>query len=120
MCGIAGWIALPGVGAPSSTLKRMVERIAHRGPDDAGYAVVTSRTSGAEVALGHCRLAIIAPTGGRQPMQDETGQIVLTYNGEIYNFRELRRELRAQGAMNLSLSGASVLRAILKAPCGST
>lgn len=70
---------------------KMVEQMAHRGPDDR-TAVVMGR-----VGLGMSRLAIIDPSGSRQPITNETGDIQFIFNGEIYNYRELREELRALG-----------------------
>jgi asparagine synthase (glutamine-hydrolysing) len=102
MCGIAGFIDFRQQ-TPEERLKetafRMVNAIRHRGPDDLGTWV--DERSG--VALGHCRLAIIdlSPTG-RQPMVSPSGRYVITFNGEIYNFRDLRDELKS------SLSGASL------------
>jgi len=95
MCGICG-IYSDGALAPDVlrlAAGRMCERIRHRGPDDAGVW-----SDGARVALGNARLAIIdlSPLG-HQPMADEQQAIWLTYNGEIYNFRELREELRGRG-----------------------
>ncbi len=88
MCGIAGIVALDR-GAPPDpeTLGVMLEAIAHRGPDGEG-----THFDG-PVALGHKRLAIIDLESGRQPMCNEDGTIWITFNGEIYNYVELRREL---------------------------
>ncbi|MBD0370356.1 MAG: asparagine synthase (glutamine-hydrolyzing) [Pyrinomonadaceae bacterium] len=92
MCGIAGVYNLNGDPVPVSLIKRMTDRIAHRGPDGDGCY-----TDGA-VGLGHRRLAIIdLSPAGRQPMANETGEVVITYNGEIYNFQKLRVELEALG-----------------------
>ena len=92
MCGIAGVLNLNGEPASPETLKRMTDAIAHRGPDGEGHF-----TDGA-LGLGHRRLAIIdLSPGGRQPMATRDGRYVITYNGEIYNFRELRKELEALG-----------------------
>ena len=83
MCGIAGIV---GPGADAELVARMTERLAHRGPDDHGV------WSAPEVALGHRRLSIIdLSPAGHQPMV--YGNYVITYNGEIYNFRELRKSL---------------------------
>jgi len=92
MCGIAGYFNTDGEPASAVVLKRMTDAIAHRGPDGEGFF-----TSGF-VALGHRRLAIIdlSPLG-HQPMVTPDGRYVLTYNGEIYNFQELRLELEAKG-----------------------
>src|SRR5690349_2442393 len=92
MCGIVGLVRRGGV-APDQ-LESLTARLAHRGPD--GQA--TTLLSGGRVGLGHRRLAILDLTAaGAQPMSDETGAIWITYNGEIFNFAELRDQLRAQG-----------------------
>lgn len=92
MCGIAGVYNLNGESVPVSLLKRMTDVIAHRGPDGDGHYI-----DGA-VGLGHRRLAIIdLSPAGRQPMANENADIIITYNGEIYNFQELQVELQALG-----------------------
>src|SRR5919206_2116456 len=92
MCGIAGTINLAGGPAQPAILQRMTDAIAHRGPDGEGY-----HTDG-PLGLGHRRLAIIdLSPAGQQPMATEDGRFLLTYNGEVYNFRELRTELQAAG-----------------------
>src|SRR3954466_2240558 len=96
MCGIAGWIASSETAPGMDTLERMLDAIAHRGPDDAGTWML-GLPNGRQVALGHRRLAIIDPNGARQPMRDDAARLALAFNGEIYNFRELREELRAFG-----------------------
>jgi asparagine synthase (glutamine-hydrolysing) len=96
MCGIAGFLSgsnLPGDAA--NTLQRMTSAIAYRGPDDSGAWLDEQ----AGVALGHRRLAIIdLSPAGHQPMESASGRYVLTYNGEIYNYEEIRREIEATGA----------------------
>jgi len=97
MCGIAGWI-LPASRAPHERAVRpMLEAIAHRGPDGEGVCAFAASRGGERVVLGHRRLAIIDPDGSRQPMLDEAARLALTFNGEIYNFRELRGELEKLG-----------------------
>ena len=96
MCGIAGGIAPPSSAMNRETLARMLGRIAHRGPDGHGIAEYTS-ARGERVLLGHRRLAIIDPEGGKQPMTDDAAGLAITFNGEIYNFRELRQELEGCG-----------------------
>ena len=92
MCGIAGFIQR---GANPDALTRMLDAIAHRGPDGEGRWV---RQSGLwQVALGHRRLAIIDVADGGQPMENEDGAAVITYNGEVYNFRALRPGLEHAG-----------------------
>ena len=91
MCGIAG-IARRRPGEISvETLGRMAASIRHRGPDGHGFYV------GQRVGLAHVRLSIVDIAGGSQPMTNEDGQIVITYNGEIYNHPELRHELESLG-----------------------
>jgi asparagine synthase (glutamine-hydrolysing) len=93
MCGIAGWVARPQSMLTVQTLESMLQAIAHRGPDDEGTCCFGSPGTGHQVFLGHRRLAIIDPEGARQPMCDAAAGLALTFNGEIYNFRELRAEL---------------------------
>lgn len=89
MCGIAGGI---GPSAPSKlVLDNQLDSIKHRGPDDQGTYVNQS------IALGMCRLAIVEIAAGKQPATDERENIHLVFNGEIYNYRELRQELELSG-----------------------
>jgi asparagine synthase (glutamine-hydrolysing) len=97
MCGIAGWIAGPQSVLTEDTLASMLQAIAHRGPDDEGMCHFRSAGAGHHVFLGHRRLAIIDPEGARQPMCDAAAGLALTFNGEIYNFRQLRDELSRFG-----------------------
>lgn len=90
MCGIAGFF---GAGN-RATLERMTERIVHRGPDGLGYLVEPENG----VHLGFRRLAILDIAGGGQPMTTADGALTVVFNGEIYNFRELREELTGLGA----------------------
>ena len=99
MCGISGYI---GPSAEASTLKRMSAAIAHRGPDESGLLV------GEGFALAHRRLSIIDIATGQQPMQSTRG-FVLTYNGEIYNFMEIRRDLEGRGYTFQTNSDTEVL-----------
>lgn len=92
MCGIAGIFNLNGEPVSPVILRRMTDAIAHRGPDGEGFY------NDGVVGLGHRRLAIIdLSPAGHQPMRSRDGQVTLTYNGEIYNFRELRTELETLG-----------------------
>src|SRR5436190_24281274 len=102
MCGIAGYYGR----FESGLLDDMTRLIAHRGPDDHGKYV---STDGA-VGLGHRRLSIIdlAPTG-HQPMFSSDGKHVIVFNGEIYNYRELRRELEQRGCSFRGTSDTEVL-----------
>ncbi|HEY7912781.1 MAG TPA: asparagine synthase (glutamine-hydrolyzing) [Blastocatellia bacterium] len=105
MCGICGVVGRPD----EQLIKRMLGRIAHRGPDDEGLLIKESST-GESVALGHRRLSIIdLSAAGHEPMSDRSGQVWLTFNGEIYNFKELRRELEARGHSFRSDSDAEVI-----------
>ena len=92
MCGIAGILHLDGAPASSEVLKKMTDAIAYRGPDGEGQWVDGS------VGLGHRRLAIIdLSDAGSQPMVSADGRYLLSYNGEVYNFKDLRSELNAAG-----------------------
>jgi asparagine synthase (glutamine-hydrolysing) len=97
MCGIAGWIAKPEGMLSTDTLASMLQAIAHRGPDGQGTCSFLCAGTGHHVFLGHRRLAIIDPEGAHQPMCDAAAGLALTFNGEIYNFRELREELSRLG-----------------------
>ena len=90
MCGICG-VVTDGPPPDLDLVRRMLGRLRHRGPDGSGY--VRDRRA----ALGHTRLAIIDATGGAQPLCNEDGNLWVTFNGEIFNYVELRRELRALG-----------------------
>jgi asparagine synthase (glutamine-hydrolysing) len=104
MCGIAGMLNRGGAPASAVTLGRMIASLAHRGPD--GEEVLTDGALG----LAHRRLAIIdLSPGGRQPMSTSDGRFTVSYNGEIYNFRELRAELQAKGCVFTSRSDTEVL-----------
>lgn len=88
MCGFVGFFNTPSVGGESDVVIRaMADRIIHRGPDDADYYVDS------DIALGFRRLSIIDLEGGRQPIANEDGSMVITFNGEIYNYQSLRDEL---------------------------
>ena len=98
MCGICGHINLFNRPVPEDRVRGMCAALAARGPDDAGLHLGGVPAAGLHVGLGHRRLSIIdlSPAAG-QPMANEDGTIRLTYNGEIYNYKELRRELEAKG-----------------------
>ena len=109
MCGIAGWIAEGQSTLTEGTLASMLEAIAHRGPDDQGICYFRCARSEHRVFLGHRRLAIIDPEGAHQPMCDTAAGLALIFNGEIYNFRELRSELRQLGYRFMRDSDTEVL-----------
>jgi asparagine synthase (glutamine-hydrolysing) len=95
MCGLTGFVAASAADDLLPTVRRMCDAIAHRGPDDSGEWIDADDG----VALGFRRLAIIdVSPAGHQPMLSATGRFVATFNGEIYNFEDLRRELREAGA----------------------
>ena len=91
MCGFAGYIHNYGTFDKEEVIHKMADRIKHRGPDDAHYYIDDG------IALGFRRLSIIDLEGGRQPILNEDGSLVLLFNGEIYNYRELREELIKAG-----------------------
>lgn len=108
MCGIAGIHAYLDVAPPvdRSELLRITERMTARGPDGNGLWLTEDRRTG----FGHRRLAIIdLSEGGAQPMQAENRRLTITFNGEIYNYRELRAELQAKGRVFRSESDTEVL-----------
>jgi asparagine synthase (glutamine-hydrolysing) len=91
MCGIAGALDLGGGAVPADLLRRMCGALRHRGPDEEGYF------HDGPVALGQMRLSIIDLSSGKQPMANEDGTVWVTFNGEIYNFHELRHRLEGLG-----------------------
>jgi asparagine synthase (glutamine-hydrolysing) len=91
MCGIAGIVSLKGKPVFEQEVRDMCRSITHRGPDDEGYYF------GAGVGLGMRRLSIIDVASGRQPVRNEDGTVWVVFNGEIYNFQELRREMEGLG-----------------------
>jgi len=110
MCGITGFINLDGEPASPRLLRAMTDAIAHRGPDGEGQWCEGG------VGIGHRRLAIIdLSPGGHQPMLSQDQRYVLTYNGELYNYQELRAELETRGHRFHSSSDTEVLLAALVA-----
>ncbi|MBI5788577.1 MAG: asparagine synthase (glutamine-hydrolyzing) [Candidatus Schekmanbacteria bacterium] len=91
MCGICGIFQLDGTPVEKSPLAEMNATLAHRGPDDDGFYVASA------IGLGHRRLSIIDLGGGHQPLSNEDQSIWVVFNGEIYNFLDLRNELLSQG-----------------------
>ena len=104
MCGITGIIHLDGAPVSPVVLQRMTDAIAHRGPDGEGHWI------DGNVGIGHRRLAIIdLSPAGHQPMISADQRYVLSYNGEIYNFREVRIELEAAGFLFRSATDSEVV-----------
>lgn len=101
MCGICGKIGYGQVTIEEELLEEMLKFISYRGPDDQGtYHTDQSFKKGRRVSigLGHKRLSIIdLSSAGHQPMSNEDGSIWITYNGEIYNFKQLKNELIQKG-----------------------
>jgi asparagine synthase (glutamine-hydrolysing) len=91
MCGICGAIGFDSKETGETIVRRMLAAIVHRGPDEEGILIAPP------VVAGTRRLSIIDLPGGSQPVWNETGTVAVVYNGEIYNFRELRKELEAAG-----------------------
>ena len=89
MCGIAGFVNDMPIDTKCPVLKRMTDIIAHRGPDSEGHYIDE------HAALGHRRLSIIDLGGGKQPIYNEDGSLVITFNGEIYNYQPLREPPKA-------------------------
>jgi asparagine synthase (glutamine-hydrolysing) len=106
MCGIAGIVAASGQAVDPAVLDAMTETLVHRGPDGRGTAIPVPH-----VGLGHRRLSIIDLEGGAQPMAAADGRLWITFNGEIFNFRELRGEFEARGRRFATRSDTEVLLA---------
>ena len=104
MCGIVGFINLDGSPASPDILKKMTNELIHRGPDGEGYWVQKN------MAIGHRRLSILdLSNAGKQPMISEDKRYILRYNGEIYNFKELRNTLQSKGYKFKSKSDTEVV-----------
>ena len=97
MCGIAGFVAQEAMQDSSTVLRAMADAIAHRGPDDEGFYEAATKSGASRVGLAHRRLSIIDLSAGHQPIGNEDGSIQIVFNGEIYNFQELRQELIERG-----------------------
>ena len=112
MCGLSGFWRLSALDNQEAVARNMAEAIRHRGPDDEGVWVDARQG----VALAHCRLAIqdLSPNG-HQPMHSTSGRYVVAYNGEIYNFRHLQKELEQQGCRFLGHSDTEALLAAVEA-----
>ena len=99
MCGICGALSLAGpLNLPEKTAERMIGVLHHRGPDEFGA------WRNGSVFFGHARLSIIDPQGGQQPMSTQNGQCHITYNGEIFNYIELKRELEHLDASSVGVA----------------
>ena len=92
MCGIAGIARLDGGKVELQKLQAMNAAMSHRGPDGEGYW-----GAGSEIGFAHLRLAIIDLNTGDQPMTNEEGTLQIVFNGEIYNFQDVRSELESRG-----------------------
>ena len=102
ICGFAGVIEDPSA-VRQEVVQRMADRITHRGPDSSGFYVDEA------IAMGFRRLSIIDLEEGDQPIYNEDKNLVLTFNGEIYNYRELRAELEARGHQFTTHTDSEVL-----------
>lgn len=110
MCGIAGVLHFDPAARPDPVvLDRMTDCLEHRGPDGRGVHIE------GPVGLGHRRLSIIDLAGGAQPMQSEDGQVTVAFNGEIYNFQQIRAELESSGHRFRTSSDTEVLLALYQA-----
>src|SRR5712691_1204172 len=105
MCGIVGFTFPDSPNLAKPVLKECVASLNHRGPDGSGTLVRD------QVALGHTRLAIIDLSGVTQPMESEDGRHAITFNGEIYNYREIRAELMSKGHTFRTQSDTEVILA---------
>ena len=104
MCGIAGIFNLNGEPVSPVVLRKMTDAIVHRGPDSEGFYIDSF------IGLGHRRLAILdLSRNGHQPMQTNDCQQVISYNGEIYNFQEIRKELEKLGYIFKSQTDTEVV-----------
>ena len=106
MCGIAGYVALSGAQVDSADALEMIAALRHRGPDDAGAA------ANGPAALAAARLSVIDPAGGHQPIAIDGGRVTVVQNGEIYNYVELRDELRRRGRRFATSSDTEVIAAL--------
>ena len=103
MCGIAGIVEYISGAPDRDALERMTTLQRHRGPDADGFFIRDN------IGLGHRRLSIIDLEGGRQPWSNEDGTCVITYNGEVYNYKEIRACLEAKGRRFRSHSDTEVV-----------
>jgi asparagine synthase (glutamine-hydrolysing) len=110
MCGIFGIVTTKPRSEMTEPVNRALNALAHRGPDDRGLEFISDERDGLTVAFAHQRLSVIDPSpAGHQPMRDEATGDWITYNGDVFNFRDLRRELVARGLRFRSESDTEVL-----------
>lgn len=110
MCGLAGYLSTDGIEFPA-IIAAMANSLKHRGPNEEGFWANTDRS----ICLGHRRLPIVDLTPiGRQPMVSETGRYVIAFEGEVYNFRELKRSLERAGHKFLGRGDTEVILANLE------
>lgn len=107
MCGIVGFVSRQSPYELPPVLSKMMSRVRHRGPDGSGQKYLSD--GGWQVALGHQRLAIIDLDGGSQPMANASGADWIVFNGEIYNYREIRELLQAKGHVFINRSDTEVI-----------
>ena len=107
MCGIAGWV---GSRIDKSNIAEMLDAISHRGPDGTGHKSLPV-SDDCEAVFGHVRLSILDIESGAQPMVSHCGRFTITYNGEVYNYIELREELEGLGATFRTNSDTEVILA---------
>ena len=108
MCGVCGIVSFQGLDIDPAIRRRMVESLRHRGPDDQGTHFY--RTADISIFLGHTRLSILdLSPAARQPISNETGRIWVSFNGEIYNFHELREKLEEHGHRFRSKTDSEVI-----------
>jgi asparagine synthase (glutamine-hydrolysing) len=110
MCGIVGFLTSKTADIPEyEILKKMRDVLIHRGPDDVGEYIRPLDEKGPYVFFGHRRLSIIDLTGGHQPISNENGTVWVIFNGEIYNFQELREKLKGRGHQFCTYSDTEVI-----------
>jgi len=103
MCGIAGLVNTPDRHARKETVERMLSRIYYRGPDESGIY------HSAKATIGNVRLSIIDLAGGQQPLSDSSGRYWIVFNGEIFNYVELKADLEKKGCRFRTTSDTEVL-----------
>ena len=103
MCGIAGIFNLDGAPVDLALLQDMLGMLAHRGPDDSGIHAESG------IGLAHARLSILDLAGGHQPMCNKDSSLWITFNGEIFNYLELKKDLLARGHTFATRSDTEVI-----------